>query len=141
MTIGSMQDGALDADGFSNDISLSLDMSQLSTQRGLLFGFMNPVFTGNGFDTMTFQIFQEELLVVDELFTDVFSAESFFTDQTLNLGDWSQGLTGDLDLAFLIDFNISQAGDGFYFTLSTETQRLVQVLFQCQLQSGYLAQE
>ncbi|VAW67410.1 GTP-binding protein Obg [hydrothermal vent metagenome] len=115
MSVGAMQDSSNIGNRFSNNINLSLDMSELSTQQELLFGFMNPVFTGNGFDLMTFQIFQENTLVFDTAFSSVLAAESFFTDQMLNLGDWTQGLEGDLDLAFAINFDISQIGDGFYF--------------------------
>ena len=118
MTIGALQDGSIISDSFSNDVRLSMDMSQLSTQQDLIFGFMNPVITGNGFDSMTFQIYQENNLVVDELFGDALSASSFFNDQTLNLGDWTQGLFSDLDLLFLIDFDISTEGDGFLFDVA-----------------------
>ncbi len=115
MSVGAMHDSSNIGNRFSNNIDLSLDMSELSTQQELLLGFMNPVFTGNGFDLMTFQIFQENTLVFDMAFSSVLVAESFFTDQMLNLGDWTQGLEGDLDLAFSINFDISQIGDGFYF--------------------------
>jgi len=118
MSIGAMQDGSIDFDSFSNSVRLSMDMSQLATQQDLILGFMNPVFTGNGFDSMSLQIYQESDLIIDQIFSDVFSADSFFNDQTFNSGGWSQGLVGALDLTILVDFDITSTGDSFYFDMT-----------------------
>ncbi len=99
---------------FSSFIDMDVDMSEL-TEQALLVGLMNPEYGVDGFDSLQFRIKQEDSLVYDTIFTDLSSALSFFNDNTLNLGDWSSGLTGDLDLSFYFDLTTDDLGEGFRF--------------------------
>ncbi|HHH42648.1 MAG TPA: hypothetical protein ENK49_00775 [Gammaproteobacteria bacterium] len=113
-SLGAFQDGSRSS-LFSNDFSMALDMSLLDTQQDLLFGFMNPTVRGNGFDALSMSLRIEGRLVFSQSFTDVTEARGFLDDQTLDFGDWTQGLIGPLDIAFSVDYRINGAGDAFYF--------------------------
>ena len=113
-SLGAFQDGSRSS-LFSNDFSMALDMSLLDTQQDFLFGFMNPTVQGNGFDSLSMSLRIESNLVFSQSFTDVTTARSFLDDQTLNFGDWTQGLTGPLDVFFSVDYRINGTGDAFYF--------------------------
>ena len=96
-----------------SEIALSIDLTQIVSLSNLQIHFLNPVTSGNGFDSLTFQIFRENIIVESDTFTDVASATDFFTDHTLDFGPAGSGVTGNLDLEFLITLTGSQPGGGF----------------------------
>lgn len=97
---------------FTSSVSFSLDTTQLAP-KNLLLGFLDPTSSGNGFDQLYFQIFQEGVSVFDQTFNDLAEANSYFDDHLFDLGDWNQGLEGDLDLAFNFTVTASNAGDWY----------------------------
>ena len=113
------QDDALYAETtgpFVHTLEMAVDMTTLKDgSQDLLVGLLDPVAVGEGFDSLVFQIYQEGDLVVDESFTDVAAALAFFDDTTLNLGDWTEGLSADnvLDLAFVLELDVDAADSGF----------------------------
>jgi len=110
---GGYSNDAIGTQIYSSYVDFDLNMSQLTDPQNLLVGFLDPTITGNGFDTLNFRIFQEGVSVVDELFTDSTSAFHYFNNQTLDLGDWTQMLDGNLDLMFQLDLTTSSTGDSF----------------------------
>ena len=96
-----------------SEIALSIDLTQIVSLSNLQIHFLNPVTSGNGFDSLTFQIFRENIIVESDTFTDVASATDFFTDHTLDFGPAGSGVTGNLDLEFLVTLTGSQPSGGF----------------------------
>jgi len=102
---------------YSAFVDFNLDMGVVGSQQELLIGLLDPNFAGLGFDTLRFRIQQEGTTVVDETFLDPASALTFFDDQTLNLGTWTTGLVGNLDLTFLLDLTTNDPGAAFALDL------------------------
>ena len=80
-------------------------------------GFLDPLTENGGFDSLRFQIFEEGASVFDQTFANAASADAFFDDNILNLGLWTTGLSGDLDLAFQFDLVASGLNDGYSLNL------------------------
>jgi hypothetical protein len=102
---------------YSSFVDWDLDMSLLGSQQDMLIGFLDPMFSENGFDSMNFRIEMEGSLVENQTFTDLSEALSYFDDNTLNLGDWTTGLSGNLDMKFMMDLTTNDDGAGFAFDL------------------------
>jgi MYXO-CTERM domain-containing protein len=96
----------------SSTVSESIDVSQLASQQNLLIGFLQPTLIGPGFDSLHFQIMAAGMTVANQTFTDTATALSYFTDNTLDLGKISSGMTGSLDLSFQYDLT-EKVGGGF----------------------------
>ena len=78
----------------------------------VLLGFVSTISIGNGFDSSTFQIFINGALFLSQSFNDLASANSFFTNHILDLGQFSGGVT-DVDLLYSETMSTTQ---GFGFT-------------------------
>src|SRR5690606_36269181 len=61
----------------------------------LLLSFLDVHAVGEGFGELEFTVDVEGAEVVNETFADLASAVPYFTDSTLDLGDWSVGLSPD----------------------------------------------
>jgi hypothetical protein len=86
---------------------------QLSGHGTIRLGFLNTMSVGNGFDSSTFQIFVNGDLFLSQAFSDLASANSFFTHHIFDLGDFSGGDT-DIDLVYNETMS-SAAGFGFTY--------------------------
>ena len=82
--------------------------------QSILLGFNDPASLGDGFDSLHFQVFRGRRQRGDLTFTDLLAATAYFTGTTISISDWSQGLTGDLDILLRLDHTSSKAGDGFW---------------------------
>ena len=70
------------------------------------------------FDSLTFQISREGVMVVNQTFLTVVDAVSFLDGEVLNLGSngvWN--VSGNLDLMFNVSLTTNDVGAGFYFDL------------------------
>ncbi len=101
---------------YTSTLDFDLDMSGFSGAR-LLVGLLDPLGEGNGFDNLRFRIFQEGNTVLDQNFATLASALTYFDDGVIDLGAWSSGLVGDLDLTFQLDVVASAVNDGFHLNL------------------------
>jgi hypothetical protein len=113
-------DGLGGLQNMSSSVGFSLDMSQLASELDLIVGILDdPFYNLSGFDSLGFKIEQEDNVVLDLLFTDIALATDYFSDNTLNLGDWSTGLSSDgiLDLVFSLDVTASSINDSVAFEL------------------------
>jgi hypothetical protein len=97
----------------ASEVELAFDTTALP-QKDLLLALLDPVVQGNGFDELRFQVFEEEIPLFDQTFTNVAFATAFFDDNVLNFGAWMVGVDAILDLRFQLDVLTSGAGDGFY---------------------------
>jgi hypothetical protein len=103
---------ALNATGshtYSSAITWDFDTTNLSGN--LLVGLLDHASFGSGFDSLEFKISEDGLILVDQAFTTLFAAESYFDDRVLDLGTFAFG--PDLHLVF--DFNLvtSNNSNGF----------------------------
>jgi len=99
-------------------ITIEIDTNQLDSQQDLLLGLLDPVFEGaSAFDSLDFDVQVEFQSVIDESFSDVETASTYFDDQTLNLGDWSTLVSTDGILTVFIQIQTfaSEPGSGFRF--------------------------
>jgi hypothetical protein len=72
---------------YTSSVTLSLDLNALPHgMEDLELGFFNPVSTGAGFDSLTFQILENGVSVIDESFATLASADAYFGDQFYDLG-------------------------------------------------------
>ena len=108
---------ASDADAtsitFDSSVAFQLDLSQLSATGQLVVGLLDPELDGAGFDSLQFQILREGVAAVSETFLDVASALAYFDDQVLDLGGIADGVSGDLDLSFLLSLTSDDPGAAF----------------------------
>jgi hypothetical protein len=82
--------------------SFHLDMSTIADPRDLVIGFLDTEAAGAG--TLSVQVYAESLDVFEETFDDLAEAAAFFDDRVLNLGDWTMGLSGNLDVELVLSF-------------------------------------
>lgn len=104
----------------SSSVGFSLDMSQVAVQQDFIVGLLgNPLLDFTGFDSIDFSILLEGNAVYDVTFTDYALALDFFSDTTLNLGDWATGLSSDgyLDVVFALDVTTATPGEAVVFDL------------------------
>lgn len=102
---------------YTSTADFDLDMtSLLDNSQDLLVGLLDPVALGTGFDALSFQIEVEGLTVLDETFTGVAQALTYFDDETLNLGDWAAMLSPDnvMDIGFMLSLTTNDVGAGFH---------------------------
>jgi hypothetical protein len=85
---------------------------QLSGHGTILLGFLNTMSVGNGFDSSTFEILVNGVVFLNRSFSDLASANNFFTNNLLDLGHFSGGLT---DVELLYSETMSST-EGFGFT-------------------------
>jgi hypothetical protein len=101
---------------YTSNAAFVLDMtSLLGNSQDLLVGLLDPTALGVGFDTLMFQIEIEGSTVIDEMFTDLGDALTYFDDQTLNLGTWADWISDDniMDVAFALSLTTDDLGAGF----------------------------
>jgi hypothetical protein len=81
----------------------------------LVVGLFDPIFSGEGFEELDFQIEREGTTIVNEHFEDLVSALAFFDDEVLELGAWGDGIVGDVDLRFALALRSGDPGASFSF--------------------------
>jgi hypothetical protein len=91
---------------------------KLNGPETILLGLVNALSVGNGFDALAFQIFINGGLFLNQSFSDLASANAFFTNDTINLGSFSTGIT-DIDLVLNETMSSTQGfGYTYAFTAS-----------------------
>jgi hypothetical protein len=94
---------------YTSQVAWTFDTTQMSGH--LLAGFLDNVSFGSGFQQLEFSIHEEGNLLVDELFTSLAAATSYFADKVLDLGSFAA--TNELELVFGFALTATGAGDGF----------------------------
>jgi hypothetical protein len=83
----------------------------------MLLGFLVATSLGNGFDSSKIAIFVNGQLIFSESFNNLASAQAFFTQDSFNLGQPSNGLT---NVSLIFDETMS-SNQGFGFTYAVAT--------------------
>jgi len=81
-------------------------------------GLQDAQWTGNGFDSLLFEIMSGSTMVVDETFTSLSSAASFFDDHVIDVGSITPDSSGLLDLSFDFELTAHTPGEGFAIDLA-----------------------
>ena len=104
---------------FTSSTTYAIDLTALVNPRqNLLVGLLDTNTEGNGFDSLTFQITREGMMVVNQTFLTAAAAVTFLDNAVLDLGSNGVGnVSGNLDLVFTTSLTTNDAGAGFYFDL------------------------
>jgi hypothetical protein len=77
----------------------------------LLLGLDDTLTSGSGFTSLTFILKEDGVNVVDQTFTTVGAANTYFTNDLVDLGAWTSG--GTLDLEASLSETLSGTGNGY----------------------------
>ncbi|HHJ14667.1 MAG TPA: hypothetical protein ENJ79_09895 [Gammaproteobacteria bacterium] len=103
-------------------VRVSLDPAALGTPDILGLALFAPSLSGNGFDSLRLTVIADGRNLLDRQFTDALAALDYFNNNSLDLGNWadfvSGGPTSNLDLEFILALNTGAPGDGFVFNLA-----------------------
>jgi hypothetical protein len=83
-------------------VTAAVQPSQLASIQNLRVGLFNPVATGAGFSSLSFQISKSGTPLVNTNFTSLPSAMSYFSDHVLDFGVLTNGVSGVLNLQFTL---------------------------------------
>ena len=102
----------------SETIAMTVDLNQLSSPGDLLLGLFGGTAIGSGFSelTITLTANNNPAALVDQTFTSLSAAETYFTDNPVNLGPVG-GPAGMLGLSVTVTLTTDAPGSGFYFQL------------------------
>ena len=121
MTFGgsNTESGSAASRTFTSSATYAIDLSALTNSRqNLLVGLLDTSSEGIGFDSLTFQISREGVMVVNQTFLTVAAAVTFLDSKVLDLGsNGVANVSGNLDLVFTTSLTTNDAGAGFYFDL------------------------
>jgi hypothetical protein len=98
-----------------SNVEMAIDIAGQSGATQLAVGLFDPVFSGEGFAALDFRIEREGVVVLDASFEDLAAALAFFDDEVIGLGDWAEGVVGDLDLRFALTLRAGDPGSSFSF--------------------------
>ncbi len=117
---------------FNSEVDLSIDLTQIANVGNLQIHLTDSASSGNGFDSLTFQIYKEGSVVESDVFANLALATAFFTDHTLDFGPAGSGVTGSLDLRFVFSLTGSGPGNGFIGAFTVDVpEPTIAGLFVC----------
>jgi PEP-CTERM motif len=95
---------------YTNSVEWNVNTSTLPSGSGhdLDIGFVNYLQSGTGFSSLTFTLKEDSVAVLTKTFTSVSAANTYFTDDLVNLGPWTSGSTLDV----LASLSVTAAGSG-----------------------------
>jgi hypothetical protein len=109
LSMASLNQAPALAASFSARASFSFEVSSLQSGR-LLVGLLDTVSSGPEFTSLHFSITREGTIVEDQTFATMAAANTYFNDHALNLGPLKSGVTGALDLNFLLEMTTLDNG-------------------------------
>ena len=93
----------------STSASFSFDVATLQSGK-LLVGLLDPVNSGAAFTSLHFSVTREGATVEDQTFATPAAATTYFNDHVLDFGALKAGVTGTLDLTFLLEMTTLDNG-------------------------------
>ncbi|MFK8032368.1 MAG: beta strand repeat-containing protein [Gammaproteobacteria bacterium] len=102
---------------FSSSVEFEINSNYLETEQNLLLGILGSTLGDAGFDQLHFRVQVENQLLVEQTFTDSDEAMAYFSEQTIDLGMWSDLFEFQDVLDFSIELDVfgSLADMGFQF--------------------------
>ena len=101
--------GATGSQEYKSSITWNLNTTNMSGD--LVAGLMDDQTLGTGFQTLNFSVVEGGVTIVNDSFSSLASAQTFFTDHVLDLGSFTS--TPDLTVTFNFDLVTSSSGSGF----------------------------
>jgi hypothetical protein len=108
--------GGLQSDAFHSRIGTTFDAFALGGSGDLLLGLMDPIYTGQGFDSLDFRVLVDGKLHEEQTFADVLSAVDYFDDHAIDLGSWQGDVSGGLDITVEMDAQFEHSSEMFFFS-------------------------
>jgi collagen type I/II/III/V/XI/XXIV/XXVII alpha len=110
---------ATGAQTYTSSIAWDVNTASLPVGGALDLGLVSPVDASGTLTSLTFQLTEEGSLVVNKTFTSAAAANTYFTDNLVNLGAASAGVGGDLNVTASLSETLSGSGNayGVDFTL------------------------
>jgi hypothetical protein len=103
--------GAVPASSMTMSTSASFSFDVASLQSGELhIGLLDPISSGPAFTSLHFSITREGAVVEDQVFATPIDATTYFNDHVLDFGALKAGVTGTLDLTFLLEMTTLDNG-------------------------------
>ena len=68
---------------------------------------------GFGGSGLTLDVFKEGAAVFHQAFSNDAAADAFFSDHVIDLGDWSTGVSGSLDVDVRLTEQVSGSANGY----------------------------
>jgi hypothetical protein len=97
---------------YTASATFSLDTTQITLGDSLDIGLVDSSITaGSGFEQLEFKITVGTTTVVDQLFTTLAQAQTYFNDDTISLGGLPS--SSSLNFQFSLDLTSTGGGDGF----------------------------
>jgi len=98
---------------YSSSITWDVATGTLPSGGDLVLGLVSGSSTGAGFTDLKFTVTTNAGLVLNENFTTVAAANTFFTDNLQNLGLWATGVTGTLDVTIKMTETLNAVGNTY----------------------------
>jgi hypothetical protein len=98
---------------YTNSIEWNVNTSTLPSSAGhdLDVGLVSASTQGTGFTSLTFSVDEDATVVLTKTFTSVSAANTYFTDDLVNLGQWTSG--SSLDVLASLSVTAAGAGNGY----------------------------
>ncbi|MGH7155846.1 MAG: PEP-CTERM sorting domain-containing protein, partial [Acetobacteraceae bacterium] len=98
---------------YSTSVEWNVNTSTLPSGAGhnLDVGLVSPLTSGTGFTSLTFSVTEDSVVKLTQTFATVAAANTFFTDDLQNLGQWTSGST--LDVLVSMTEKLTGTGNGY----------------------------
>ena len=121
--VGSMGIGAGDAASSGSLLSYQTSANfvfNYETNAHFVLGLMSNQSLGDGFNSSSLDIYLNGVLMSDNQFTSLASAQAFFTDNPIAFGSWGDGLA-DIGIIFSLTSDQPNSGFAFDYAIGTTT--------------------
>jgi hypothetical protein len=98
---------------YTSSIAWDLNTASLPAGGQLDLGLVGPVVADGAFTSLTFKLTEEGDVVVNHTFTSATAANTYFTDDLLNLGTASAGSGGDLNVTASLSETLNGTGSAY----------------------------
>ncbi len=112
VVLSGFSSGSTNSQTYSASASEVIDISKLPSPQHILLGLLDPTSAGNGFDSLHFRATINNVTAIDQTFTDLSSALTYFSDHTVDEGPTMAGADGMLHLSWQLDLT-STPNEGF----------------------------
>lgn len=108
-------DSAIPTETIHTSVDVVFDTKTLGDSGNLLLGLLNPLYSGQGFDSLDFRVSIDGAPVETQTFTALSAALAYFDDHVIDLGPW---VPADDELRLRIELDAFFAHDGERFVVT-----------------------
>jgi hypothetical protein len=113
--------GSTTTQTYSSAVSFDVNTATLHNGADLYLGLVSDADQGAGFSSLTFSLSENGKTILTQSFTSVTAANTYFTDDLKNLGAWTSGSNGALNLTASLAETVSagmESGNGYGINLT-----------------------